>query len=181
MNGIDILGHLSNTVDPSSLINYQPKLTVTNTTASPLTLSNNILTVDLSNYSTTASINSLYQKLLTVTKTTASPLALTNNILTVDLTGYQQSLSVVAPLSFISNVMTIDLTAYQKTLTAVLPLVLNSTTKQLSFSTTDLSLSSFNKAVGCTSLGASGQVSLLGSSISTTGSSIAQYLQRVLM
>ena len=64
MNGIDILGNLSNTVDPGSLINYQPKLTVNTTTASPLTLSNNILTVDLSNYSTTILNNTLYQKYL---------------------------------------------------------------------------------------------------------------------
>ena len=63
MNGIDIVGNLSNTVDPGSLINYQPKLTVTKTTASPLSLSSsNVLTVDLTNYSTTILNNTLYQK-----------------------------------------------------------------------------------------------------------------------
>ena len=67
--------------------------------------------------------------------------------------------------------MSIDLTAYQQTLTAVLPLVLNSTTKQLSFSTPDLSLSSLGKAIGCTSFSASGQGSLLGGLISSAGSS----------
>ena len=66
MNGIDILGNLSNTVDPGSLINYQPKLTVTKTTASPLSLTNNILSIDLTNYSTTTINNPLYQKIFTV-------------------------------------------------------------------------------------------------------------------
>ena len=85
MNGIDILGNLSNTVDPGSLINYQPKLTVTKTTASPLSFTNNILTIDLSNYSTTILNNTLYQK-----NTASSPLSLntTTNILSIDLSNY---------------------------------------------------------------------------------------------
>ena len=101
----------------------QPTLTVTNSTASPLTLSNNILTIDLSNYSTTASINSLYQKILTVTNTTASPLTLSNNILTVDLLSnysttasinslYQKILTVTnttaSPLTLSNNILTVD-------------------------------------------------------------------------
>ena len=79
MNGIDILGNLSNTVDPGSLTNYQPKLTVTKTTASPLTLLNNVLTIDLTKY----------QPSLTV----SSPFTLLNNTLAIDLSAYTKTTS----------------------------------------------------------------------------------------
>ena len=80
----------------------------------------NVLTIDLTKYSTTILNNTLYQKLFTA----SSPLSLntTTNILSIDLSSY-------------STTSASDL-IYQKLLTASLPLSLNSTTNAL---TIDLS------------------------------------------
>ena len=50
MNCIDILGNLSNMLDPTYLTNCQPKLTVVATSLSPSSLLNNIPTIDLTNH-----------------------------------------------------------------------------------------------------------------------------------
>ena len=63
---------------------------MTDTTASPLTLLNNALTIDLSNYATVSSSSGTYQPKITVTTTTASPLILSNNKLSIDLGNYYQ-------------------------------------------------------------------------------------------
>ena len=98
---------------------------MTKTTASPLSLTGNTLTIDLSNYSTTSSIGSTYQKKLTAT----SPLSLnsTTDTLSIDLSSYsttnsnnslyQPIFTVFPPLSLLSNVLSVDLTAYQHLLT----------------------------------------------------------------
>ena len=76
-----------------NLTAYQQLLTVTKTITSPLSLTSNVLTIDLSNYATISSTSGSYQPKLTVSTTTASPLILNNNTLSIDLSGYYQTRS----------------------------------------------------------------------------------------
>ena len=73
---------------PDAASIYQNSLTVVNHSLSPLSLTNNILTIYLIRYSTSSTMASIYQKLLTVVNSSLSPLSLPNNILTIDLTSY---------------------------------------------------------------------------------------------
>ena len=159
MNGVDILTSISNNSQGlSGLINYQPLLTITKTAASPLSLLNNILTVDLSNYSTTSTIANFYQKIFTTTL----PLSLntTTNILSIDLSQYQKSIIVdtttASPLTLnsLTNALTIDLSSYQTKLSVVntidSPLLLNSLTNALT-----IDLSTYQKKISVTNTTAS--------------------------
>ena len=99
---------------------------MTNRILSPLSLTNNTLTIDLSNYATTSSIGSSYQKKLEVT----SPLSLnaTTNTLSIDLLSvatyvddsgvFQKAITVtnnaLSPLIWNNNTLSIDLTAYYR-------------------------------------------------------------------
>ena len=56
---------LSDAIDPGSLINYQPKLTTNQTAAAPLSSTNNISTIDLTNYSATILYHILHQTVFT--------------------------------------------------------------------------------------------------------------------
>ena len=66
---------------------------MTKTTASPLSLTSNTLTIDLSNYATISTNSTTFQPKLTVTTSLASPLIFTNNNLSIDLSGYYQTSS----------------------------------------------------------------------------------------
>ena len=96
---------------------------MTKTTASPLSLWNSILTIDLTNYSTTILNTTLYPKIFTA----SSPLSLntTTNTLSIDLTAYsrttasdlryQKLLTASTPLSLFNNTLSIDLSNYPTT------------------------------------------------------------------
>ena len=91
MNGIDILGNLSNTVAPYFLTNYQPIFTA----SSPLTLNttSNTLSIDLTPYSTTSAADLRYQKIFTA----SLPLSLNSitNALSIDLSTYPKYLLLI--------------------------------------------------------------------------------------
>ena len=110
-----------------------------------MSLTNNVLTVDLSSYSTKAINDTLYQKSLSV----SAPFTLNaiTNALTIDLTAYQKSLAVSAPftLNGTTNALTIDLTAYQKSLAVSAPFTLNGTTNALT-----IDLTAYQKALAVT-------------------------------